>query len=35
MTLRVLDVEFPIGINQPDRTRRNFLVVNVTRHLDE
>jgi hypothetical protein len=31
----VLDVEFSISINQPDRARRDFVVVNVVGHLDE
>ena len=34
MTLGVLDVEFSIGIDQPDRARCSFLVVNIVRHPD-
>jgi hypothetical protein len=34
MALGVLDVEFSIGIDQPDRTRGNFLAVNIVGHLD-
>jgi hypothetical protein len=30
----MLDVEFPISINQPDRARRDLVVVNIVGHLD-
>lgn len=34
MTFGVLDVEFSIGIDQPDRARRDLLAMNVVRHID-
>jgi len=34
MAFGVLDVEFPIGIDQPDRARRNFFTMNVIEHID-
>lgn len=34
MAFGVLDVEFFIGIDQPDRARRNFFAMNVVGHID-
>ena len=34
MAFGVLDIEFPISIDQPDRARRNFFAMNVIGHID-